>query len=109
MAESSKRPLRRANFLRVQPGHMGSETHRLRGQHPWTEEIIQPLLRKDQYELVLLSHGQGESLHPQSPLRDGQQISRGNFTRFPRTTAGFATSAFDGDGLRDRLPARPAL
>ena len=37
-----------------------------------------------------------------------QQISRGKFDRLPRTTAGFTTSAFDGYGLRDHLPARPA-
>jgi hypothetical protein len=34
-----------------------------------------------------------------SRFRNMQQISRGKFDRLPRTTAGFATSAFDGCGL----------
>ena len=36
------------------------------------------------------------------------QISRGKFDHLQRATAGFTTSAFDGYGLRSRLPARPA-
>jgi len=36
------------------------------------------------------------------------QISRGKFDCLRRATAGFTTSAFDGYGLRSRLPARPA-
>jgi hypothetical protein len=34
--------------------------------------------------------------------------ARGKFDRLPHATAGFATSALDGYGLRDQLPARPA-
>jgi hypothetical protein len=37
------------------------------------------------------------------------EISRGKFRRLPRTTAGFTSSALDGYGLRDSLPARPTL
>src|SRR5438105_3487799 len=44
----------------------------------------------------------------QSRFRDTQQISRGKFDCLPHTTAGFTTSALDGYGLRDHLPARPA-
>jgi len=36
------------------------------------------------------------------------QISRGKFDRLRRATAGFTTSALDGYGLRDHLPARPS-
>src|ERR1035441_2337083 len=37
-----------------------------------------------------------------------EQISRGKFNRLQRATAEFTTSALDGCGLRDHLPARPA-
>src|ERR1017187_5254113 len=37
-----------------------------------------------------------------------QQTSRGKFDRLPRATARSTTSAFDGYGLRDQWPARPA-
>lgn len=40
---------------------------------------------------------------------DATQISRGKFDRLPRAPAGFAPRALDGYGLRDQLPARPAL
>jgi hypothetical protein len=37
-----------------------------------------------------------------------RQTSRGKFNRLQRATAEFTTSALDGYGLRDPLPARPA-
>src|SRR5580698_10663646 len=37
-----------------------------------------------------------------------EQTSRGKFNRLQRAAAEFTTSAFDGCGLRDHLPARPA-
>ncbi len=37
-----------------------------------------------------------------------QQTSRGKFNRLQRAAAEFTTSALDGCGLRDHLPARPA-
>ena len=37
-----------------------------------------------------------------------EQTSRGKFNRLQRATAEFTTSALDGYGLRDHLPARPA-
>jgi len=37
-----------------------------------------------------------------------QQISRDKTDRLQRATAEFTTSALDGYGLRDHLPARPA-
>src|ERR1019366_9243484 len=46
--------------------------------------------------------------HPQSRIRDTQQISRGKFDRLPHATAEFTTSALDGYGLRCHWPARPA-
>ncbi len=52
---------------------------------------------------------QSRSLHFQSRLRDGRQISRGKYDRVQRTTAGFTSYAFDGYGLCDHTPARPAL
>ena len=39
---------------------------------------------------------------------DTTQISWGKPRSFPRTPAGFTAAAFDGYGLRDWLPARPA-
>jgi len=39
---------------------------------------------------------------------DTAQISWGKPRSFPRTPAGFTAAAFDGYGLRDWLPARPA-
>ena len=47
-------------------------------------------------------------LHPQSRFRDKRQISRGKLDCFPHATAEFTTIAFDGYGLRGRVPARPA-
>src|SRR6266568_1440852 len=44
-----------------------------------------------------------------SRLRDTEQISRGNFSRLPRTTAGSTFCVLDGYGLRDNTPARPTL
>ena len=46
------------------------------------------------------------SLSPEP--QDTPQISRGKFDRLPRTTAGSTPRTFDGFGLRDHLPARPA-
>ena len=43
-----------------------------------------------------------------SHVRDAQQISRGKLDRLPYATAEFTTSAFDGYGLCDHWPARPA-
>ena len=45
----------------------------------------------------------------QSRFRDTQQISRGKFDRLPHATAGFTTSALDGNGLRCQWPTRPTL
>jgi hypothetical protein len=42
-------------------------------------------------------------------FRKKRQISRGKFDRrLPHAAAEFTTSAFDGYGLRDHMPARPA-
>src|SRR5437660_8257559 len=46
---------------------------------------------------------------PQSPGGDTGQISRGKLNRLRCTTAGSTLRALDGYGLRDTLPARPAL
>jgi hypothetical protein len=46
-------------------------------------------------------------LHPQSRIRDVQQISRDKLDCFRYATAGFTTSVLDGYGLRDQLLARP--
>ncbi len=48
------------------------------------------------------------SAPPQSRFRDMQQTSRDKSDRLQRATAEFTTSALDGYGLRDHLPARPA-
>src|SRR5258707_6508899 len=40
---------------------------------------------------------------------DTEQISRGKLIRLRCTTAGSTLRALDGYGLRDTLPARPAL
>ena len=45
--------------------------------------------------------------HPQSRIRDTQQISRGKFDRLPYATAEFTTSVLDGYALRCQWPARP--
>src|ERR1700684_2960662 len=45
---------------------------------------------------------------PSVRIPDKRQISRGKFDRLPHATAEFTTSAFDGYGLRDHMPARPA-
>src|SRR6266446_3047013 len=42
-------------------------------------------------------------------LGDTEQISRGKLNRLRCTTAGSTLRALDGYGLRDTLPARPAL
>lgn len=44
-----------------------------------------------------------------SPKRDTAQAYRGKLDRLLRTTAGFTSRALDGYGLRDLMPARPAL
>jgi len=46
------------------------------------------------------------SLSPEP--QDTTQISRGKLDRLPRATAEFTPCAFDGGGLRDHMPARPA-
>ena len=46
----------------------------------------------------ILSHG----------FRDPQRTSRAKINRLPRTTAGSTIRAFDGNGLRYHLLARPA-
>src|SRR5216684_2672098 len=49
-------------------------------------------------------------LDPLSRLADDTgQISRGKLNRLRCTTAGSTLCALDGYGLRDSLPARPAL
>src|SRR5271157_3063938 len=42
-------------------------------------------------------------------IGDTEQISRGKLNRLWCTTAGSTLRALDGYGLRDTLPARPAL
>ncbi len=44
-----------------------------------------------------------------SRLRGTEQISRGKFSRLPRTIAGSTLRVLDGDGLRGKSPARPTL
>src|SRR5256886_17032732 len=43
------------------------------------------------------------------PWGDTEQISRGKLNRLRCTTAGSTPRAVDGYGLRDTLPARPAI
>ena len=45
---------------------------------------------------------------PQFRYRNTAQASLGKFDRLPRTPAGSTVLAFDGCGLRDQSPARPA-
>src|ERR1700692_90898 len=63
--------------------------------------LIRPLLTS--------AAGQSELLHPQSRIRDVQQISRDKFDRFPRATTEFTLCVLDRYGLRDHWPARPTL
>ena len=48
------------------------------------------------------------AISSRSRFRKMPQTSRGKSNRLQRTAAEFATSALDGCGLRDHLPARPA-
>src|SRR6202162_5528679 len=63
--------------------------------------LIRPLLTS--------AAGQSELLHPQSRIRDVQQISRDKFDPFPRATTEFTLCVLDRYGLRDHWPARPTL
>jgi hypothetical protein len=47
-------------------------------------------------------------LHPQSRIRDMQQISPDKLDRLQYATAGFTTRVLDGHGLRYHLLARPS-
>ena len=50
-----------------------------------------------------------DALSPAGMLPDTTQISWGKPNILPRTAAGFTVPALDGYGLRDFLPARPAV
>src|SRR5208337_320735 len=56
----------------------------------------------------LLRPGQVPSRFPQFQNRNVTQVSLGKFDRLPRTPAESTALAFDGCGLRDQSPARPA-
>jgi hypothetical protein len=57
---------------------------------------------------LLTSASRSDDLSITPVPRDTAQISWGKPRSFPRTPAGFTAAAFDGYGLRDWLPARPA-
>ena len=58
---------------------------------------------------LLLLQIQDELLHPQSRIRDVQQISRDKLDGFPRATTEFTLCVLDRYGLRNHWPTRPTL
>ena len=56
----------------------------------------------------LLRPGQVSLRFPQFQSRNVAQASLGKFDRLPRTPAESTALVFDGYGLRDQSPARPA-
>src|ERR1700730_8124129 len=55
------------------------------------------------------ARGRVTSRFPQFRTRNTAQISQGKLNRLQCTTAGSTLCTIDGYGLRDTLPARPAL
>src|SRR6185369_9831440 len=74
----------------------------------WSASIALPTAPPTLTFADFRSRVQNESLDPQSRFRDLQRTSRRKINFFPRTTAGFTTSAVDGYGLRYHQLTRPA-
>jgi hypothetical protein len=69
----------------------------------WASPHMRLVLRP----LRLLLQDQNELLHPQSRIRDMQQISPDKLDRLQYATAGFTTRVLHGYGPRYHLLARP--